>query len=1449
MCKKLLRSLIWILSGALLCFHPTLAAEPPPLRPHHEELESLRWMASDISQEPQADVAAVTWVPWSKLVFQSLRDDNWEIYIDNFDGTNQTRLTWNSAADIYPRLNRGATRIAFASNRTGNYEIFVMNSDGSGVTQLTHHNANDYDPDWSPDGTQIVFNSYRDGQSEIYKMNADGSTLTRLTWDAGWDGTPVWSPDGRSIAFTAYRNSAYRIWRMSADGSGQVQLSNQPYSENPTWSPDGNQIAYDADGNGDGWQELWLMNTDGTSQREVYDPPEAQTDAWARSWTPDGYVAFTRISFVNYYGQWYWTSANLDAWNSNSVTGSDIHQSTLGADWYPGWQTTDAAAPTSSMSALPTESPGPFTVNWSGADSGPAGLLNYDIQVKDGGGAWMDWMSGTTDTSASYPGVGGHTYYFRVRARDYAHNAEPWPAGYDARTMVEALSPRTAVTALPSYSRGGPHAPIVVSWGGDDLGGSGISAYDIQYRDATDEDWTDWKTETTITSTNFYGIPGHTYSFRCRGTDYAFNVEPWPPDNGDTQTTVYQWAIEGTVYDNSGVPIQGAVITTAPESMNDTVSSTDGSYAAYVGTDTTTYAASIAKAGYGDLPMTTFTRTRDAHVDMVLPPTDNIVRNWGFESSSLEPDWQTNGLNPAVPMTTQRHTGDQAACFRQLGGAFTRPTNISKMPVFQQYWKQMIPDEVGGIHMFWRYGYPGSMEPVYYAWRAGDGTWIVPPAPIPVASEGGWSRFAVGPDGTVHAIGGQNRGDGNYVIYAMRPVGGSWSATINLEEGKATMMPDSLEGYLHIAIGMDNTVHVVWLNPYYSQIYWISRDTSGDWTEPQAISGVGYHLDPTVAVDQIGGVHVGWVDNYENDPTLLYACHAATGSWSQPRVIDQGSEFGLPELAVEAEGKVHITLMDTNSVRYTQGSCDGTWSTPEIVGSGMRYTHNLAVDRTGKVHLLWWSSDVDPRLQYAQRSSEGSWSTPQTLVGVPVLLTEGFGLDDSGQVHVTWAGGITGWEWGTIQLYYTRRTNDSTWSWPQNISGAAQCLACEGSAVRPVLAIESNGRVHAGWADGVESNLDVYYASSDAAQQTGDSILSQPINVPVSSTYPALSFLQLLSIAPDSGSAFSVTIDNGSISTTLSSEYSSTDWTHRWFDLQPWAGQSVTLTFAMHQVAGEYAPWACLDEVTVGSMYPDLWINKHSNTPNSRPGDPVAFTLTYGNRGGAPASSVRITDTLPSGLLFVEASPPPQSGTMLLPWLVWDIGSLPAQSESASIIITATVAPTATLWSTLTNTANIGTASPELETLNNAAQAAVVVSPPDVWISKHSDTAKKPGDQVVFTIAYGNQGLVPASGVRMTDTLPNELFFVDASLPPLSDPTLSSRLTWDIGDLPPQSEPAHIVITATVAPTATLWSTLTNTVSIVTTSPELETLNNVAQAGVFVSHRVYLPLVMRSYWE
>ena len=99
-----------------------------------------------------------------KIVFQSDRDGDWEIYVMNADGSNVVQLTHNSAADEYPVWSPDGKQIAFKSNRDGNFEIYVMDADGTNQKRLTNHPSNDEDPAWSPDGKHIVFHSDRENK-------------------------------------------------------------------------------------------------------------------------------------------------------------------------------------------------------------------------------------------------------------------------------------------------------------------------------------------------------------------------------------------------------------------------------------------------------------------------------------------------------------------------------------------------------------------------------------------------------------------------------------------------------------------------------------------------------------------------------------------------------------------------------------------------------------------------------------------------------------------------------------------------------------------------------------------------------------------------------------------------------------------------------------------------------------------------------------------------------------------------------------------------------------------------------------------------------------------------------------------------------------------------------------------------------------------------------------
>ncbi len=99
--------------------------------------------------------------------------------------------------------------------------------------------------------------------------------------------------------------------------------------------------------------------------------------------------------------------------------------------------TIDAGAPTSTI-AGPKFASAKFTLTWSGSDDvAGSGIATYDVFVSDNGGAFLPYLVGTTQTSALFTGVPGHTYSFYSVATDNVGNTQLTPA--TGQTIVQAI--------------------------------------------------------------------------------------------------------------------------------------------------------------------------------------------------------------------------------------------------------------------------------------------------------------------------------------------------------------------------------------------------------------------------------------------------------------------------------------------------------------------------------------------------------------------------------------------------------------------------------------------------------------------------------------------------------------------------------------------------------------------------------------------------------------------------------------------------------------------------------------------------------------------------------------------------------------------------------------------------------------------------------------------------
>jgi uncharacterized repeat protein (TIGR01451 family) len=133
------------------------------------------------------------------------------------------------------------------------------------------------------------------------------------------------------------------------------------------------------------------------------------------------------------------------------------------------------------------------------------------------------------------------------------------------------------------------------------------------------------------------------------------------------------------------------------------------------------------------------------------------------------------------------------------------------------------------------------------------------------------------------------------------------------------------------------------------------------------------------------------------------------------------------------------------------------------------------------------------------------------------------------------------------------------------------------------------------------------------------------------------------------------------------------------------------------------------DTLTV-TPAPDLTILKSVTPATAEPGQAITYALAFSNAGGAPASSVIITDIVPASVVSTSVASSGATITETTPGYVWAVQDLtPGEGGMITIsgVLTTSLSP-----GVLTNTATIAGAD-DFPLPNNSSSAAVtIVSPP-----------------------------------------------------------------------------------------------------------------------------------------
>ena len=286
------------------------------------------------------------------------------------------------------------------------------------------------------------------------------------------------------------------------------------------------------------------------------------------------------------------------------------------------------------------------------------------------------------------------------------------------------------------------------------------------------------------------------------------------------------------------------------------------------------------------------------------------------------------------------------------------------------------------------------------------------------------------------------------------------------------------------------------------------------------------------------------------------------------------------------------------------------------------------------------------------------------------------------------------------------------------------------------------------------------------------------------------------------------------------------------------AGQSVTnqATIASEAVSGfpklpDINPNDSTDSATLNvNPVADLSLTKTASNTNAAVDDEVDYTLTASNAGPDDATGVTISDPLPAGLDFIDATPGCDN---VMGTVTCDLGTVPSGGTASVTVRTHTTAAVA--GTAVTNLATVSSDDLDPNPNNNQASATVDVQPlVDLELTKVASNPAPPvGGQVSYTLSLVNSGPSPATGVTITDPLPSGLRFVSATSGQGSCGASGQTVVCHLGTLAAGGA-ALVSITADVAP-STAGTTVQNTATASADEP-------IAQPELLSSHASIRPV-------
>lgn len=980
----------------------------------------------------------------------------------------------------------------------------------------------------------------------------------RLTSHPADDYSPELNFDGSKIVFTSERDGQAEIYTINVDGSELTRVTAHPANDfSPTWSPDGKQIMFVS--NRAGLPQVHRMNADGSGVAQlsannathVYPDwaPDGDRVAWVEIWVdPETEVELRKV-------QLYYISTGAVGDLSPPLrqaahTEWSPDGSRIAFDYDAGENFLNDLAlvdPSNSQIIVFPISDGshPYVdysvVGWQLELNGQITLMAQEIIINIVNNA-IDSL----DVSVKEVVINNYNDPNSASVR-YSANNMPNNTHRYSIANGDIYPPKTQMINPPALMHINGSASQFM-WTGTDTGPSGLKSHEAEYRKEGDESWSFLHDEGMLADPIWFTAESSgTYHFRMRGHDHAENVEEYTTDpNGDASVTFYQTIFSGQLTDNRGAGLRDRGVDIANSSksnvLGDVATSNDGDYLLYL-------------ANYGPLTIHNnigVTVSGSIMRNLYERPPTNLLSNPGFESDTsfwtlYGPNTQTlDGVeNAYADQRSAKLQGDCTDVCLDNTVRYTMTGSYLDTPRLNTPYLAVRPDgvidlAVEGYHQRWTKesgwstGYPIIDIDSYFADSPLlydlDGNLHIFHQSVHqyLTVDGVWSRpkevhissensIKAGPDGKLHAVATNNCYDGCPLTYSTFSVDNGWSALQALPNS----LVEGTASRVDSVVLEDGTVHVVWDGVYSDP----AADNAND--EP-------YNEDPCIIdleADCTPEEYQQAIDEYEQNVRpprsgVFYQWRNANGQWSIP--ADLRMPNVIPDYLKWIDDGNEMYLIeheDLATTAFAKSIVNQTLSDPLQQSIGW-----MNVDGAGDLHEL-------------------------------------YGFGSSGTYSDT---GIYRYRFGTLTDGWSDMIEINT---GLNIQPEAQDSP-EGFDL-----ISEKGILYL--ADHVsDDHIEIWH--NPIAITNSVSAIAQSVTIPADMHKPTLSFMHRIHhMQVDADSHFKVTITSGITQTTVVSTTGNTPWKLGWADLTPWAGETVTVTLALHQTANEMMASVALDEISL----------------------------------------------------------------------------------------------------------------------------------------------------------------------------------------------------------------------------------------------------------------------------